>query len=163
MAEQNYIARMRAKVGHDGMIFNTVFGVLWSADRSAILLEKRSDIQKGWGFPGGYVECGETPQQAIVREFKEETGLTVQVKRLIGVSSEIVAENRWGDAQETLAMGFEVTLVTGELQEDGDETLHVQHVPVNPEPLMFVPQAQKTVHQVINDNEQSDAVWLRED
>ena len=25
MAEQNYIARMRAKVGHEGMIFNTVF------------------------------------------------------------------------------------------------------------------------------------------
>lgn len=44
MAEQNYIARMRAKVGHEGMIFNTVFGVLWSADRRAILLEKRSDI-----------------------------------------------------------------------------------------------------------------------
>ena len=52
MAEQNYIARMRAKVGHDGMIFNTVFGVLWSADRRAILLEKRSDIQKGLGLSG---------------------------------------------------------------------------------------------------------------
>lgn len=47
MAEKNYIARMREKVGHEGMIFNTVFGVLWQADRSAILLEKRSDIQKG--------------------------------------------------------------------------------------------------------------------
>lgn len=75
MAEKNYIARMREKVGHEGMIFNTVFGVLWQADRSAILLEKRYDIQKGWGFPGGYIEYGETPQEAIVREFKEETGL----------------------------------------------------------------------------------------
>lgn len=163
MAEKNYIARMREKVGHEGMIFNTVFGVLWQADRSAILLEKRSDIQKGWGFPGGYIEYGETPQEAIVREFKEETGLDVRVKRLLGVSSEIVSENRWGDAQETIAMGFEVEAVGGTLREDGEETLVVSYVPVSPEPEMFVPQAQKTVHQVINDNEASEAVWLRED
>ena len=85
------------------------------------------------------------------------------MKRLLGVSSEIVSENRWGDAQETIAMGFEVEAVGGTLREDGEETLVVSYVPVRPEPEMLVPQAQKTVHQVINDNEASEAVWLRED
>jgi hypothetical protein len=33
MTEKNYIADMRALVGHQGMIFVTAFGVLWSADR----------------------------------------------------------------------------------------------------------------------------------
>ncbi len=32
-----------------------------------------------WSFPGGGVDFGETLQEAIVREFKEETGLTVKV------------------------------------------------------------------------------------
>jgi len=35
-----------------------------------------------WHFPGGRIELGETPEQAIIREMKEETGLDVKVKRM---------------------------------------------------------------------------------
>lgn len=35
-----------------------------------------------WHFPGGRVELGETPAQAIIREMKEETGLDVEIKRM---------------------------------------------------------------------------------
>jgi 8-oxo-dGTP diphosphatase len=35
-----------------------------------------------WHFPGGRVELGETPAQAIIREMKEETGLNVEIKRM---------------------------------------------------------------------------------
>lgn len=36
-----------------------------------------------WELPGGHVEPGESPEQAVVREFQEEAGLEVQVGRLI--------------------------------------------------------------------------------
>ncbi len=36
-------------------------------------------------IPGGYVEHGETPQEALKREFMEETGIVVEPRRLIGV------------------------------------------------------------------------------
>ncbi len=85
MTEKNYIAEMRALVGHQGMIFVTAFGVLWSADRTEILLERRADSpDSGWGFPGGFLDYGESPMQAVVREFKEETGLDVEVVRVLG-------------------------------------------------------------------------------
>ncbi len=51
-----------------------------------IFLQKRlqNDVWGGlWEFPGGAIEKGETPQQAVVREFMEETGFAVNVKQLM--------------------------------------------------------------------------------
>ncbi|MDD6728571.1 MAG: NUDIX hydrolase [Eubacteriales bacterium] len=36
-------------------------------------------------IPGGYVNNGETPQQAVKREFLEETGITIEPKDIIGI------------------------------------------------------------------------------
>jgi 8-oxo-dGTP pyrophosphatase MutT (NUDIX family) len=51
-----------------------------------ILLHKRTDNGK-WSLPGGMIEVGETAEQAVVREVREETGYDVRVKRLVGVYS----------------------------------------------------------------------------
>ena len=56
-------------------------------DAGKVLLERRSD-NGFWGLPGGAVEVGESVEQAVVREVMEETGLRVDVKRLIGVYSD---------------------------------------------------------------------------
>lgn len=52
----------------------------------ALLLIRRAHApSRGrWSLPGGRVEPGETPQQALVREVAEETGLTVEVGELVG-------------------------------------------------------------------------------
>lgn len=39
------------------------------------------DHKDGWEFPGGKIELGETPEQAIVREIKEELDMTIKVER----------------------------------------------------------------------------------
>lgn len=41
------------------------------------------EFKGGWEFPGGKIEPGETPQQAVVREIKEELDTTVKVGNLI--------------------------------------------------------------------------------
>lgn len=49
-----------------------------------VLLSERAD-GRGWNLPAGFVDAAEAPQDAAVRETAEETGLEVQVERLIGV------------------------------------------------------------------------------
>jgi ADP-ribose pyrophosphatase YjhB (NUDIX family) len=114
------------------------------------------------GFSWRFFDYGESPMQAVVREFKEETGLDVEVVRVLGLSTHITDKNAWGDAQENIAIGFEVQLVGGHIQADSDETLEVKWLPVSPVPQMFVPQAQRTMHKILTENEDSDKAWFRE-
>ncbi|MFO7537286.1 MAG: NUDIX hydrolase N-terminal domain-containing protein [Chloroflexota bacterium] len=63
------------KLGADAAIFN---------EQGEILLMERVD-GSGWCLPCGWVEVGERPIDAAVREVREETGLEVVVKQLVGV------------------------------------------------------------------------------
>src|SRR6266516_4473245 len=55
-------------------------------DGEHVLLAHRRDID-WWNLPGGGMEVGETVDEAMIREVREETGLEVKVERLVGVYS----------------------------------------------------------------------------
>lgn len=62
----------------------TALCMVYSGNR--ILLQNRvKEDWKGWTFPGGHIEKGESFVRGIQREIKEETGLTIADLRLCGV------------------------------------------------------------------------------
>ncbi|HSR73312.1 MAG TPA: NUDIX hydrolase, partial [Sulfurovum sp.] len=62
---------------------------LYEGERfKGIVLIERNNDPKGLALPGGFVDVGESVEDALVREMKEETNLDVQISRLLGVYSD---------------------------------------------------------------------------
>jgi ADP-ribose pyrophosphatase YjhB (NUDIX family) len=98
---------------------NVVASVVVIQDGQVLLI--RGERYGTWLLPGGLVERGESPAQAAVREVREETGLEVQLTRLVGVFS----RPHWrGDGYHVIV--FAASMVGGVLQADQDETLEVR-------------------------------------
>lgn len=54
-----------------------------------VLIRRRNPPHQGhWALPGGFVDVGETVEEAAVREANEETGLDVELQGLVGVFSD---------------------------------------------------------------------------
>lgn len=53
-------------------------------EQGRILMQRRTD-SGNWALPGGVMDIGETLQQCVIREVKEETGLDIEITGLLGV------------------------------------------------------------------------------
>ena len=62
-------------------------------DRPFVLIE-RANPPFGWAVPGGFVDVGETVEQAAIREAKEETRLDVKLTALLGIYSDPKRDSR---------------------------------------------------------------------
>ena len=67
----------------------TVDTIIRRRDGSIVLVKRLNPPFKDfYAIPGGFVEYGETVEEAAIREAKEETGLAVRIGRLVGVYSD---------------------------------------------------------------------------
>ncbi|WP_412541561.1 NUDIX domain-containing protein [Longispora sp. K20-0274] len=77
-----------------------------------------------WNLPGGGIDHGEDPADAVVREFLEETGLVVEITGLRGVSAEVVPLPSFGILRHQDQIVYDVRIVGGELAPEADGTSH---------------------------------------
>lgn len=73
----------------------TVDGIILKGDK--VLLTKRAifPFQGYWVLPGGHVDYGERVEKAVLREIKEEVGISAKIKKLIGVYSDPKRDPRY--------------------------------------------------------------------
>jgi len=96
-------------------------------DRGLELLLVRRSVEPGrgkWCLPGGFQETGETPAQCVVRELREETGLSGRVLELIAL--EMGLNPRAG---EVLVAGYRVEVASGE-PSPGDDAEAAAYFPL---------------------------------
>ena len=80
-------------------------------DAAGRILLVKPTYHDGWITVGGIVEAGESPLEAAMREMKEEIGIAVTPKRLLGVGYLRESEDR----PEMLAFTFDAGVISGEL------------------------------------------------
>ncbi|NOY62315.1 MAG: NUDIX hydrolase [Gammaproteobacteria bacterium] len=72
---------------------DTIIEIPNGPSTSIVLIERRYP-PSGWALPGGFVDVGETLEQAAVREAREETNLDIQLKVLLGCYSSPARDKR---------------------------------------------------------------------
>jgi 8-oxo-dGTP diphosphatase len=94
------------------------YGVLVHEDQVALVRSSnpRHDPPLWW-LPGGGIDFGEAPEDTLIREFFEETGLVVRSPQLLGVTSDVRHRDN-GDKVHTVRILFTVELAGGELSHE---------------------------------------------
>lgn len=92
-------------------------GVVVAQGDRVVLVRRRYPPRAGcWALPAGYMELGESAEEAAIRECHEETGLLVQIDHLLGVYSFGAGE------QSGLVIIYAATALGGELHAADDAT-----------------------------------------
>ncbi|HWF43033.1 MAG TPA: NUDIX domain-containing protein [Candidatus Kapabacteria bacterium] len=94
--------------------------IIPDSERRILFVREAKEVHRGqWNFPGGHVELGEHPEQAAIREVREETCLEVSLGSIIGIYSGISPN------LQTMRFVFEAASYSG-VARPRDEILEVK-------------------------------------
>jgi 8-oxo-dGTP pyrophosphatase MutT (NUDIX family) len=130
MPISEYMRSLREHIGQRLVLTPGVTAIVRD-EEGRVLLQRRAEDGR-WGLPGGAIEPGEAPAQALVREVFEETGLLVRPERLLGVfggNERFHITYRNGDAVEYTIVTFECRVVGGTLSARDGESLELRYFP----------------------------------
>jgi 8-oxo-dGTP pyrophosphatase MutT (NUDIX family) len=118
------VRRLREKIGNDFMLMPSVAALIRDDDGRILLVQH---VEGRWQFPGGAVDPGERPAEAMQRECLEEAGIAVEPIRIAGVFSgpEYRLTYSNGDEAGWVVTVFEARIAAGDPSPSDDETLAV--------------------------------------
>ena len=103
-----------------------VDGIVEEDNKILLIKRKNNPFKNCFALPGGFVECGETVENAVVREVYEETGLITKVKGLLGVYSSPDRDPRG----HVISIVFILDIVEGNLKA-GDDAKEAKFFDIN--------------------------------
>ncbi|TLD72647.1 NUDIX domain-containing protein [Phragmitibacter flavus] len=133
-----YYQSLRNAVGHDLLIMPSVAAVIHDEDGRLLLQLKHNG---SWSLPAGAIEPGESPEQAVLREILEETGIhgtNLRVRGVLGGSPYRYTYSN-GDQVEYVIVLFECEVGSSEAVIDTGETKELRYFSRHEMPELAVP------------------------
>jgi len=117
----DYVRRLREKVGNDFMFMPSVTALIRNDDGRILFVQH---VEGRWQLPGGAIDPGERPAEAMQRECLEEAGITVEPIRIAGVfgGPEYRITYANGDEAGWVVTVFDAHIVAGDPAPSDDET-----------------------------------------
>lgn len=116
----SYIGEMRKFVGHAPIMAVAAMGILYNEEKG-LLLEKRTDTGE-WCTPGGAIELGESLEEALKREIKEETNLDIANPKLFDIKANVHMVYPNKDEVYYTDVVYEINEFLGDLKPDKEST-----------------------------------------
>ncbi len=147
MPISEYLRNLRTRIGHDLVLMPGVVGIVFD-ESGRVLLQHSKD--GGWWLPGGGIDPGEEPAQAVIREVWEETGVQVVAEQIVAVRTETPMLYPNGDQVMYLSIAFRCRPVGGEPHVHDEESYEVRYFTPKALPEMD-PRALDALEQALKD------------
>jgi ADP-ribose pyrophosphatase YjhB (NUDIX family) len=98
-----------------------------------------------WNLPGGGLENGEAPWQGVIREVKEETGLDVEITKLIGIYSKT--------DKNDIVFAFECKIIGGKITLN-EEAKDIKWFSLNEIPKNFPPKQLERINDLFENKKE---------
>lgn len=92
-----------------------VGAIIIEGDRVALVKRGHAPLLGNWSIPGGVLEVGETLRAAVVREAREETGLTIEPGELLGIFERVIPDEQGRMRYHYVLIDFLCRRIAGDL------------------------------------------------
>jgi ADP-ribose pyrophosphatase YjhB (NUDIX family) len=146
----DYIKHLRSMVGNEKVIM-VVAGAFVFDQENRVLMQKRTDNGQ-WGFPGGFMQLGESVQDTARREVYEETGLLLDGLELFGIYSGPQYDKTFsnGDQVALVLISFICKRYSGVLVESNEESIQNNFFPLEELPENIFTEHQMLVNDLLS-------------